>query len=95
MFYTNAKQTVCFVNLPLARFLLRHADADLMNMLTTSVPPADLGMIQVFKSQLAKWTQKAGCHSWVSLKTIGPSKSFDFLCALNRAPPAHRKKMQK
>ncbi|CAK9030750.1 Uncharacterized protein SCF082_LOCUS19332 [Durusdinium trenchii] len=58
----------------LKAFLLRHADADLMNMLTTSVPPADLGMIQVFKSQLAKWTQKAGCHSWVSLKTIGPSK---------------------
>ena len=38
----------------------RHGDADLGNMLQTSVPPADLSRIDMFKAHLSKYQQKAG-----------------------------------
>ena len=41
------------------RFNHRHADADLMNMISTSTPPADLDKISMFASHVAKYKQKA------------------------------------
>ena len=41
------------------RFNLRHADNDLVNLMSESVPPADTDRVQIFKSQMAKFVQKA------------------------------------
>ena len=41
------------------RFMNRHADADLLNLLQTSVPPADVCKIDLFKAHLSKYQQKA------------------------------------
>ena len=42
------------------RFMLRHADSELLSLLSESVPPADISKIQIFKSQLSKFVKKAG-----------------------------------
>lgn len=41
------------------RFMNRHTDADVLSMLQNSVPPIDIGRIDVFKTHLAKYHQKA------------------------------------
>ena len=43
-----------------ARFVNRHADADLMNLVQTSAPPCDLSKIDLFKNHLGKFQKKAG-----------------------------------
>ena len=42
------------------RFLLRHADADLLNLISTSVPPCDLSKISILQSHLSQYTGQAG-----------------------------------
>ena len=42
------------------RFMHRHGDAELLALLTTSAPPADLNKISMFASHLAKYQQEAG-----------------------------------
>ena len=41
------------------RFMHRHADSDLMAILQSSVPPPDVGAIDLFRSHLSKYHQKA------------------------------------
>ena len=41
------------------RFLLRHGDAEITVMLESSVPPADLGKVTIFATQIAKYQQQA------------------------------------
>ncbi|CAL1131034.1 unnamed protein product [Cladocopium goreaui] len=43
---------------PKMRFLHRHADSDLFNLLQSSVPPCDLSRIDVFKNHVGKFRQK-------------------------------------
>ena len=38
----------------------RHGDAELLALLTTSAPPADLNKVSMFASHLAKYQQEAG-----------------------------------
>ena len=42
------------------RFLLRHADADLLALLENTVPPVDLARVAIFSGSLAKFKQQAG-----------------------------------
>eukprot|EP00435_Cladocopium_sp_Y103_P076327 s59_g92.t1 len=41
------------------RFLLRHADPELQNMLEQTVPPVDLSLIAIFRSPIAKYQKQA------------------------------------
>ena len=59
---------------PLLRFMSRHSDADLVALMTTSVPPADLSKVDMFKIHAAKYQQKAGSIS----KKFQPMKSVHF-----------------
>jgi len=40
------------------RFLHRHADADLLNVITTSVPPMDLSKVMIFNTHLLKYNSE-------------------------------------
>lgn len=41
------------------RFLLRHADGDLQNLISESVPPCDLQSVGIFRGAIAKYEKKA------------------------------------
>ena len=41
------------------RFEGRHADADIMNLLENSVPPADIGKVSLFSQPLARYNKEA------------------------------------
>ena len=38
---------------------MRHGDADLAALITTSVPPCDIGKISIFSAHLAKYSGEA------------------------------------
>ncbi|CAK9110877.1 FO synthase subunit 1, partial [Durusdinium trenchii] len=42
------------------RFMLRHADQELLQLLTTTAPPADLNKVSMYASHMAKYTEEAG-----------------------------------
>ena len=48
----------------------QHCDADLLHMLTTSVPPANIEAIGLFKSKLAKYQQEAKPRCFSVRKTV-------------------------
>ena len=45
----------CFQNL---RFLHRHADADLLSVITSTVPPMDLSKVMIFNIHLLKYSSE-------------------------------------
>ncbi|CAK9111225.1 unnamed protein product [Durusdinium trenchii] len=51
-YYDDVNSEIC------ATFMNRHTDADVLSMLQNSVPPIDIGRIDVFKTHLAKYHQK-------------------------------------
>ena len=42
------------------RFLARHVDMDLLQVASTSVPPADVSQVAVFRTTLIKYEKQAG-----------------------------------
>lgn len=48
------------------RFEMRHGDADLLNLLETSVPPADVSKVSIFAQPLARYNKEA-CCGWYGL----------------------------
>ena len=41
------------------RFLAKHMDTDLLQLATTSVPPADLSQVAVFRTCMSKYDHQA------------------------------------
>lgn len=48
-----------WTHLDRVRFILRHGDADLMNMLNSSVPPVDISKIGIFADAVRKYQSQA------------------------------------
>ena len=42
------------------RFEMRHGDADILQLLEESVPPADISKVSIFAQPLAKYNQEVG-----------------------------------
>lgn len=58
--FSTMKICLFVFSLMFLRFLLRHADADLLNLISTSVPPCDLSKISILQSHLSQYTGQAG-----------------------------------
>ena len=57
--FRNLYLTITTVHLkPASRFELRHADADLLQLLESSVPPADVSRIQIFAQPLKRYQEE-------------------------------------
>lgn len=68
------------------RFMLRHADQELLQLLTTTAPPADLNKVSMYASHMAKYREEARlcpivfeyilvCHQYQSILGARASRS--------------------
>ena len=52
--------------------MFKHMDLELVSLVETTVPPADLGKISVFRAAANKYHKRVGC-----------SKQFNEVCAVS------------
>lgn len=52
------------------RFMLRHADADLIALITGSVPPVDASKVSIFASFLSKFQTEVGFRKKTAITHI-------------------------